>query len=187
MDWTYQPLGLHRKTECLIADVSTCNDAGNFNPNSGKCDCFQLDHGPACDGVEAAPADDTAAGSNMVSETSAAAAVAAAENVTASNTITDGVAADDEGMPVHDIIASVLGLGAAFISFCALIYKLNHGGSIKSFFGCENEDDEKDVEKDDKSSSHPPSASTGREHSSKGVTKGGDIGFKKTVSHESTL
>ena len=200
MDWTYQPLGLHRKTECLIADVSTCNDAGNFNPSSGKCDCFQLDHGPACDGVQAAPAVDTAAGSNMVSETSAAAAAtaAAAGNVTADNTIPVEVAADAEGMPVHDIIASVLGLGAAFISFCVVIYKFRHGGigSIKSFFGCD------DDEKDSKTSSPPPSAGSNnndnnnnkqhgsgqaREHSSGGVTKSGDIGFGSSTTHESTL
>lgn len=49
-DWTFQSVGFHRKGECE-AGVSTCNDAGTFNDRSGICDCFELDKGPACDGV----------------------------------------------------------------------------------------------------------------------------------------
>lgn len=49
-EWTFQSIGFHRKGDCE-AGVSTCNDAGTFNDRTGICDCFELDNGPACDGV----------------------------------------------------------------------------------------------------------------------------------------
>lgn len=48
---------MHRKFECE-AGVSTCNDAGTFNQRSGICDCYEVDKGPACDGVLAVDNDD---------------------------------------------------------------------------------------------------------------------------------
>lgn len=52
-DWSYQPNATHRETECLVASVKTCGKAGNFNPGTGKCDCYPGYGGEDCTDVAA--------------------------------------------------------------------------------------------------------------------------------------
>lgn len=51
--WSFQPSPSHRETECQEASVTTCNNAGNFNPGTGGCDCFDGYGGDDCSDVAA--------------------------------------------------------------------------------------------------------------------------------------
>lgn len=53
-DWYYQPTNVsHRISKCEKASVDTCSNAGNFNPGTGKCDCFKGYGGNDCSDVAA--------------------------------------------------------------------------------------------------------------------------------------
>lgn len=52
-DWFFQPKQSHRDTKCRVASVTTCNNAGNFNPASGECDCYKGYGGDDCSDVAA--------------------------------------------------------------------------------------------------------------------------------------
>lgn len=43
-------MNFHRDVDCKVG-VSTCNDAGTYNQRSGICDCYEVNKGPACDGI----------------------------------------------------------------------------------------------------------------------------------------
>lgn len=50
-DWYFQPSTAHRELVCNRAPITTCNNAGNFNPAAGECDCFNGYSGDTCSDV----------------------------------------------------------------------------------------------------------------------------------------